>query len=171
MSHRNIGRALTGVGLVWLLNGCATLTVEQCKTINPQTQGYADGQAGNTTDGLKNILSDCQSNHVLTDVAQFKNDYLTGYQKGIAEYCTPQNGARVGLLGQEYQGVCPKESEAPFLKEYLYALKQYNDAHPQANPYYRGYFWWGSPFYDPFWGPWYYGSPHRHIHGFVRGGW
>jgi hypothetical protein len=158
-------------GTILLITGCASLTPEQCKSVNPQTQGLADGRAGRTTASVDEVVSTCQSNGSLNDVGAFKNTYLKAYQQGLAEYCTPANGERVGLLGEEYLGVCPKENEAPFLKEYLYALKQYNDAHPQPDPYYyprhRMFF---DPFYDPFWGGRYYGR-HSHIRGFVRGGW
>ena len=69
--------------------------------------------------------------------------------------------------------VSEKESEAPFLKEYLYALKQYNDAHPRRDSYYYDYpryHFFYNPFFDPFWGGRYY-NRHPHFRGFVRGGW
>ena len=159
--------------LLSLMAGCASMTPEQCKNISPQAQGLSDGRAGRTTEGVDKTVSTCQSNGSLSDVGTFKNTYLKAYQQGLTEYCTPANGERVGLLGEEYFGVCPKENEAPFLKEYLYALKQYNDAHPQQyNPYYdypRHRFFYDS-FYDPFWGGRYY-NPRSHFHGFARGGW
>lgn len=155
--------------VVLLMSGCASMTREQCQSVDPQAQGYADGQKGLTTRSVDQLLSTCQSGKragSISDVSRFKNDYLKAYQKGLAEYCTPANGERVGLLGQEYLGVCPKEIEAPFLKEYLYALKQYHDANPQPvyyrAPYYDPFFW---P-YDPFWfGP----HPRSHFRGYM--GW
>ncbi len=130
-----------------MTTGCATITPEQCQAISPQQQGYADGQKGLTTQNVMELMSSCQSKGGIKDVSVFKNEYLKAYQAGLNEYCTPANGERVGLLGQEYLGVCPKEIEAPFLKEYLYALKQYNDAHPQPAPNYYPY----GGYYDPFW--------------------
>ncbi len=146
------------------LTGCATMTREQCQSVDPQAQGYADGQKGLTTRGVDQLISSCQSGQragSIADVSRFKNEYLKAYQKGLAEYCTPANGERVGLLGEDYLGVCPKENEAPFLKEYLYALKQYRDAHPQPvyyyDPYYYNPFFWP---YDPFWD-----GPRSRFHG------
>lgn len=154
---------LWALSLVVLMSGCASMTREQCQSFDPQAQGYADGQKGRTTQNMDQMLSTCLSGKragSIADVAAFKNAYLKAYQKGIAEYCTPANGERVGLLGEGYRGVCPREIEAPFLKEYLYALKQYRDAHPQpvyySVPYYDPFFW----SYDPFW----YG-PRSRLHG------
>ena len=164
---------LLGGALLLLVTGCAALTPEQCKTVNPQSQGLLDGRSGRTTENANNIITTCQSNGSLSDVGAFKNAYLKAYQEGLAEYCTPANGERVGLLGETYLGVCPKESEAPFLKEYLYALKQYNDAHPRRDSYYYDYpryHFFYNPFFDPFWGGRYY-NRHPHFRGFVRGGW
>ena len=33
----------------------------------------------------------------------------------LAEYCTPENGVRVGAAGRAYFGGCPKQSESAFL--------------------------------------------------------
>lgn len=155
---------------VLLMSGCASMTREQCQSVDPQAQGYADGQKGLTTRSVDQLLSACQSGKragSISDVSRFKNDYLKAYQKGLVEYCTPANGERVGLLGQEYLGVCPKEVEAPFLKEYLYALKQYRDANPQPVYYHDRYYY--NPFFwphDPFWyGPY----PRSHFRGYM--GW
>ena len=159
---------LWALAVALLMSGCASMTREQCQTVDPQAQGYADGQKGYTTQSMDKILSTCLSGQragSIADVSRFKNDYLKAYQKGLAEYCTPANGERVGLLGQDYLGVCPKESEAPFLKEYLYALKQYRYAHPQPvyyyDPYYYNPFFWR---YDSFWD-----EPRSRFHGHL--GW
>ena len=156
--------ALMVAGIV-MMAGCASMTKEQCQRVDPQAQGYADGQKGLGTRNIDKLISTCQSGErvgSISDASAFKNQYLKAYQKGLAEYCTPANGERVGLLGQEYLGVCPKEIEAPFLKEYLYALKQYNDAHPQPDYYYPSPYYY-NPFFwhDPFWGPF----PRGHFHG------
>lgn len=159
---------LWALTIALLMSGCASMTREQCQSVDPQAQGYADGQKGYGTDNLNQVLSTCLSGKragSIADVSAFKNAYLKAYQKGIAEYCTPANGERVGLLGEDYRGVCPKEIEAPFLKEYLYALKQYRDAHPEPvyvrDPYYYPPFFWR---YDPFWD-----EPRSHFHGYM--GW
>ena len=77
---------------VLLMSGCASMTREQCQSVDPQAQGYADGQKGLTTRSVDQLLSTCQSGKragSISDVSRFKNDYLKAYQKGLAEYCTP----------------------------------------------------------------------------------
>ena len=59
------------------LAGCATMTREQCQSVDPQAQGYADGQKGLTTRGVDQIVSSCQSGKragSIADVSRFKND-------------------------------------------------------------------------------------------------
>ena len=155
--------------LAWMLiattltlatTGCATLPAQQqvaCQPISPLLQGFDDGKKGLPAQNPLELMNACQSAGAVTDVSVFKNEYLKAYQKGIAVYCKPANGEHIGLLGQEYFGVCPREIEAPFLKEYLYALKQYNDAHPQPVPYY-------SPYNDPFWDYNFPRTPFPHFH-------
>lgn len=138
------------IAVVVTMTGCATITRDQCSNLNPRSQGYADGQKGRTTEAMDKTMRTCQSGDrmgSIQDVSVFKNEYLKAYQEGLKQYCTPENGERVGLLGEDYYGVCPKEVEAPFLKEYLYALKIYRDAHPEPDYYY------GSPRYNPFFWP------------------
>lgn len=150
---------------VVLTSGCATLTQEQCQRISPQQQGLQDGLHGVPSQQVDELIGTCQARGTIADVSQFKNEYLKAYQTGLKDYCQPSNAERVGLLGEPYHGVCPKEVEAPFLKEYLYALKQHNDAQPQMNP----YVYYPAPvMYDPFWHPWYffgsYGFRRHHHH-------
>ena len=40
---------------------------------------------------------------------------MSGRDKGLAQYCRPQNGYRLGASGYRYAGVCPSESEGAFL--------------------------------------------------------
>ena len=53
--------------------------------------------------------------------------WRAGWEVGIREYCTPQNGLRVGRNGQSYARSCPAELEAGFLRSYT-AGKQVYDA-------------------------------------------
>jgi uncharacterized protein DUF2799 len=54
----------------------------------------------------------------------------------LATYCTEATGYRVGYLSMAYYGVCPKETEAAFLKG-LQRGRLYAANPPQALPYYE----------------------------------
>ena len=45
-------------------------------------------------------------------------EYLAGHSQGIAEYCRPQNGFRLGQSGQAYRGECPTGLEAAFVESH-----------------------------------------------------
>jgi hypothetical protein len=45
-------------------------------------------------------------------------EMMANHSKGLQEYCAPTNGQRAGASGKKYQGVCPKDLEVDFLKEY-----------------------------------------------------
>lgn len=49
------------------------------------------------------------------------------YQKGIAKFCTPENGYSVGLRGEKYLKVCPQKTEPKFLVQYNKGLRIYYD--------------------------------------------
>lgn len=49
------------------------------------------------------------------------------YQKGLARFCTPENGYAVGMRGEKYLKVCPLKLEARFLPQYNNGLRIYYD--------------------------------------------
>ena len=62
---------------VLLMSGCASMTREQCQSVDPQAQGYADGQKGLTTRSVDQLISTCQSGKRAgssSQVSGFKND-------------------------------------------------------------------------------------------------
>jgi len=53
----------------------------------------------------------------------------------LAAYCTDETGYKVGYQSRAYYGVCPKETEAAFLRG-LQRGRGYRANPPQAEPYY-----------------------------------
>lgn len=47
------------------------------------------------------------------------------HREGVVAYCQPSNGFPVGSSGKNYSGVCPKNLEANFMKEYRRGRKVY----------------------------------------------
>jgi hypothetical protein len=54
----------------------------------------------------------------------------------LAQYCTAENGYRLGSQSRAYFGVCPKESEAQFLHG-LARGRQVRPWAPAVEPYYQ----------------------------------
>lgn len=104
-----------------LLTGCATLNEQECRTRTPAQLGLNDGKQGYGLWRLDRHVSSCARYGITLD----RNAYLEAYRQGIALYCTPDNGERVGAHGESYEGVCPKDVEPAFLARYRPAYRQY----------------------------------------------
>ena len=96
------------------LNGCATLSEEQCLVGDWYGIGVADGQNGYSFERLGEHNEACASHGVIPDAAVYEQ----GRQQGLRSYCTPQIGFREGRQGDSYRGVCPSHLEADFLAGY-----------------------------------------------------
>ena len=97
-----------------VLNGCATLSEEQCLVGDWYGIGVADGQSGYSFQRLGEHNEACASHGVIPDAALYEQ----GRQQGLRSYCTPQIGFREGRQGDSYAGVCPAHLEADFLAGY-----------------------------------------------------
>ncbi|MDN0074914.1 DUF2799 domain-containing protein [Crenobacter sp. SG2303] len=127
-----------------LLSGCATLNEQQCRTLSSAAIGETDGRAGYPTTRFDDNQQACGKYQLTLD----RDAYLTGRARGLQDYCTPDNGTRVGLRGERYYGVCPKEREDAFLLKYWPAYVQF-----QRESYYGSYWAWPYRYwgYPPYW--------------------
>lgn len=119
------------------LNGCATLSEEQCLVGDWYNIGVADGQNGYAFSRLEDHNEACQRHGVIPDASTYEQ----GRQRGLMSYCTPQIGFREGRQGDTYRGVCPASVEADFLAGYsdgrlVHAAQQaYQTAYNDLNSY------------------------------------
>ena len=119
--------AVASVVLAWLcamLSGCASMSKEECLTVDWRTVGYEDGAAGYAGDRIGQHRKACAKHGVTPDLAA----YQEGRAQGLREYCVPANGFRLGSQGASYRGLCPADLEGPFLSAYesgkhLYTLE------------------------------------------------
>lgn len=116
---------LIGLAIVFLgLNGCASMSGEECLASDWSAIGYEDGSRGYTTDRHANYRKACAKHGVTPDFSA----YQSGREQGLIEYCQPGRGFQVGVNGGSYQGVCSVNLEPDFLDAYnaghhLYALR------------------------------------------------
>ncbi len=118
------------LNLVWIalvfggLAGCATMSSDECLTVDWTTIGYEDGVRGYAADRIGKHRKACAKHGVTPDFAA----YQSGRDQGLVEYCQPSRGFNIGSSGGRYNGVCSVDLEADFLDAYnagyhLYTLK------------------------------------------------
>ena len=98
------------------LAGCAgtTLSENQCKANDWYTVGYADGSSGFDASRLLRHDDACLGHGVTPDRTQ----YTAGWNAGIQQYCTPENGFDLGARGALYSRICPVDLENEFHAAY-----------------------------------------------------
>nr|WP_294867859.1 DUF2799 domain-containing protein [uncultured Pseudogulbenkiania sp.] len=122
--------------LTVLLAGCATLNEQECRSKPASELGREDGRQGYGLWRLDKHVEACARFGLGID----RQAYLAAREQGLREYCTPDNGERVGRRGERYENVCPAELEAAFLKRYYPAYLEYRLD-------YRDDFWPGFPWH------------------------
>ena len=100
------------VAAVLLLNSCATLTKQQCRTADWRTLGYRDALVGWPHSRLDRHVKACNRANVEPD----KEAWLKGHKQGARVYCRPANAYKTGTMGLRYHNICEPEQEPTFLR-------------------------------------------------------
>lgn len=97
------------------LAGCSTgMGKDQCVAADWAMVGFEDGLQGWPADRIGVHRVACAKFQVTPDLKA----YLAGRDKGLAEFCQPKNGFRVGLHGGGYANVCSGPTEPAFVDSY-----------------------------------------------------
>jgi hypothetical protein len=99
-----------------VLNGCSTLSKEECFSASWYELGVKNGRDGRALDILARHQDACAEYGIKIN----ESEYLTGRKQGLSSYCQLTNAFDTGLRGERYQAVCPREIDAVF--------DRYNDA-------------------------------------------
>lgn len=103
-------------GLVGL-QGCASLSRQECERGDWAALGYQDGMRGYRESRLEDHVRACSEYRIAPDVS----DYRRGRQRGLQQvYCLPGSGYQQGLDGSRYRDVCPDGMAAGFLAAFRY---------------------------------------------------
>ena len=97
-----------------LLSGCAAMSEKECQTADWRDQGMKDALNGHDRTRLVDVREACAKAGVAPNEAL----YLDGWNRGIRQFCTPDNGARWGRQGRSYSGSCPAELGTAFSDRY-----------------------------------------------------
>lgn len=114
--------SLGSLGLV-LTTGCQSPTIASepkaparspCAYIDWFETGRGDGLAGLPASKLGTYQERCNQ----TPYPVKTDQYLTGRETGLVDFCSPTGGLEAGRRLQAYEKVCPENLEAAFLSQY-----------------------------------------------------
>lgn len=106
------------LSLIAAVPGCA-ISKKDCLADDWQTKGYQDGTRGKSPDVIASYAETCAKHGVTPDATA----YSAGFDVGIVEYCTPENGFAEGEDNDNYSGACPVALETAFLEKYISGLR------------------------------------------------
>lgn len=98
-----------------ILSACSSLSKEECQKTNFSQRGQEDGRQGYSGSRFEDYLQECREHGV--GIADSHTDYLQGLKLGLKDYCTYENGYRLGNRGKEQHPECQEMSEV-FVRGY-----------------------------------------------------
>ncbi len=99
--------------LMLLLAGCSSTpvaVVSKCQSADWYEIGRQDGAQGEPAEKIEARRQECRNHY--TEKAEAI--YLNGRERGLVEFCTPENGLALGRRGELYYYVCPYNLEVGF---------------------------------------------------------
>jgi len=107
-------KGLMLIAAVSVLAACASMDREQCRVADWRLIGYQDGVLGKSAATIGEYHRDCAEHAVVPELDAWR----AGRDEGLQQYCTEDNGFRLGQAGRSYNGVCPGASETLFRSAY-----------------------------------------------------
>ncbi len=107
--------------LALIIQGCATLSKEECLYADWYQIGYEDGSRGKEVLQLSKHRKACAKAGVTPD----RNFYEKGHQEGLLNYCTYQMGLRLGSNGNSMPQFCPQAARAKFTHGFQHGAERY----------------------------------------------
>ena len=109
-------RLLLVVMVSFVLTSCATLNKDECLNANWKLIGHGDASRGQKKSRIDAHREACAEYNIKPNW----DEYVAGWNIGIKTYCTLHNGIYIGEHGKSYNGVCPKDQSADFLRGHDY---------------------------------------------------
>ena len=97
-----------------LAGACATLDKSECREADWEIIGLEDGARGQPLSYIGNHRKACAEYGVKPDLAL----YQRGHASGLQQFCTADNGFKLGRAGRAYHNVCPAALNGRFLAGY-----------------------------------------------------
>lgn len=107
---------------ITLLNGCASMGLEDCKTAN--WGNYAQSDLNDYHENRYDHWVDaCKSFGITPNKVEYEN----AFNAGLNVLCTYQNGYLIGNAGQELPKICPIEAQENFVRGFIEGKKIHNE--------------------------------------------
>lgn len=107
-------RLIVIAALALAVQGCASMSKNECVTADWYAIGYESGIRGEREAQIAEHRKACAEHGVTPDLARF----MAGRDAGLERFCEPRNGYRLGRAGTGYAGVCPQQLESGFMQAY-----------------------------------------------------
>ena len=120
MDRNNLNFVLAIAAVI--LSGCATMSEDECLTVDWKTIGYEDGSRGYAADRLGSHRKACAKHGVTPDFSA----YQSGHAQGVEAFCQPGRAFSYGESGGRYNGICPADMEPEFVEAYNAGHKLYS---------------------------------------------
>ncbi|OWV76826.1 hypothetical protein ATY76_02425 [Rhizobium sp. R339] len=112
----------SALGISLFLTSCYTISKKDCLAGDWKGIGFTDGFNGYLPkERFEGHTKSCKRVKVVPDLTLWKQ----GYKKGLLRYCTAGSGLWEGQHGHSYNGLCPPQTEAEFLRGHVIGYRQY----------------------------------------------
>ncbi len=103
------------------LVGCSTYSRKECLAMNWHQQGAKFALKGETVhEGLAHFANGCK------DVPVDSSAFQSGFDSGLAQFCTPENIEKFATEGGRYKGTCPESAvSTKFMSQYSSGRETY----------------------------------------------
>lgn len=110
--------------LMMIVSGCATFSQEECRNMDWTRAGHISAMEGKgKVQGMKYYSQACFQEYGIAPDAEA---FSAGHERGLKDFCSPENAYNYGARGQTYNNICPKELNEGFLSSYTKGLSQFN---------------------------------------------
>ena len=120
-----LSKSSTGWGLsfvvvvLFILQGCATLNKDECRSADWHNIGYEDAYFGQPPSRIRAHRKACAEYGVQPNVKL----YQQGWDEGIVKFCSPYRGYSLGIEATRIKVQCPVDQRADFKQAYQYGLR------------------------------------------------
>ena len=97
-----------------MLQGCAGLPRDDCKTVDWYGMGYQDGLRGRPVRPVAEQDASCTNPGSTAPMAV----YAQGHSEGMERFCDPGRGFELGVTGAPYSGICMTDPGWAFAPAY-----------------------------------------------------
>lgn len=109
--------------LLAIFSSCAIMSESECENGDWSQYGRQDAMNGKPNSRFFERRKACYEHGIKGD----ENTYRQGYQEGLKNYCTFENGFEVGSRGEDYAKICPTDSHKELVRGHIIGKVRYEE--------------------------------------------